>query len=103
MLTAMHFVLCISVLIVCVGSYFVLVGILALYTTFKEKGIFAVAYQKDGTVTKTWQASSEMKNYIDNNGVVVENLVANEVGRLYNTLNAGKKENENCVECKIAG
>ncbi|XP_037033638.1 signal peptidase complex subunit 2 [Bradysia coprophila] len=109
-----------TVLIACVGSYFVLMGILTLYTTFKEKGIFAVAYQKDGSVTKTWQASSEMKkyddqytliltlkdnkgiraasitkscaSYIDNNGVVLENLIANEVGRLYNSLNAGKKD-----------
>lgn len=52
---------CRSVLIACVASYFVLMGILTLYTTFKEKGIFAVAYQKEGTVSKTWQASSEMK------------------------------------------
>lgn len=130
---------CRSVLIACVGSYFVLMGILTLYTTFKEKGIFAVAYQKEGTVSKTWQASSEMKkwvfftihetnkkwqnlsqryddqytltltlkdskgiraasitkscaSYIDNNGVVLENLIANEVGRLYNSLNSGKKD-----------
>ena len=31
-------------------------------------------------------------NYIDTNGVVLENLVANEVTRLYNSLTAEKKE-----------
>jgi len=95
-------------------------GILTLYTTFKEKGIFAVAHQKEGSVTKTWQASSEMKKYddeytlsltvkdkkgvreasitkscacfIDEEGVVLENLIANEVGRLYSSLNTSKKD-----------
>jgi signal peptidase complex subunit 2 len=36
-------------------------GILTVYTAFVEKGIFAVAVQKDGNNTKTWQASSDMK------------------------------------------
>jgi signal peptidase complex subunit 2 len=49
------------VLIVCVLSYFLLMGILTLYTTFVEKGIFAVAIYNDGTYMKKWQASSEMK------------------------------------------
>lgn len=31
-------------------------------------------------------------NYIDSNGVVLDNLVGNEVGRLYNSLNSDKKE-----------
>ena len=50
-------------LIGCVAGYFVLMGVLTLYTTFHEKGIFAVAIQKDGNSnsSKTWQASSEMK------------------------------------------
>lgn len=104
----------------CVASYFVLMGILTLYTMFREKGIFAVMRQKDGTSVRTWQASSEMKkfddkytlyltvkdhkgvreasitkscaHYIDTNGVVFENLVANEVSRLYNSLNNEKKD-----------
>lgn len=49
------------VLIGCVLSYFVLMGILTLYTTFREKGIFAVAVQKENNASTTWQASSEMK------------------------------------------
>lgn len=95
-------------------------GILTVYTTFREKGIFAVMKQKDGINKKVWQASSEMKkfddkytlyltvkdvkgvreasitkscaNYIDSNGIVLENLVANEVTRLYNSLNHEKKD-----------
>lgn len=95
-------------------------GILTLYTTFREKGIFAVMQQKDGANKKVWQASSEMKkfddlytlvltvkdsrgvreasstkscaNYIDVNGVVLENLVANDVTRMYNSLNSEKKD-----------
>lgn len=87
---------------------------------FREKGIFAVMKQKEGSSTKTWQASSEMKkfddkytlyltvkdvkgvreasiskscaNYIDANGIVFENLIANEVSRLYNSLNNEKKD-----------
>lgn len=95
-------------------------AILTLYTMFREKGIFAVMQQKDGANSKTWQASSEMKkfddkytlfltvkdakgvreasitkscaNYIDVNGIVFENLIANEVTRLYNSLNNEKKD-----------
>lgn len=40
-------------------------GILTLYTTFVEKGIFAVAYQKDGNVSRKWQASSDMKKWVE--------------------------------------
>lgn len=87
---------------------------------FREKGIFAVMQQKDGNNVKSWQASSEMKkfddkytlyltvkdskgvreasitkscaNYIDVNGVVFESLIANDVSRLYNSLNNEKKD-----------
>lgn len=52
-----------NMLIICVLSYFVLMGILTIYTTLVEKGIFAVAVQKEGNNTKTWQASSDMKKY----------------------------------------
>lgn len=107
------------VLIACVASYFTLMGILTLYTTFREKGIFAVM-QQTGANKKVWQASSDMKkfddqytliltvkdsrgvreatstkscaNYIDVNGVVLEHLVANDVTRMYNSLNSEKKD-----------
>lgn len=49
------------VLIGCVATYFFLMGILTLYTTFCERGIFAVTKQDDGANSRTWKASSEMK------------------------------------------
>lgn len=108
------------VLIICVCSYFVLMGVLTLYTTLVEKGIFVIAIQTDGSSTKTWQASSDMKkyddkytlelsvkdgksiretsvtkscaNFIDANGVILDNLVANELNRIFNSLNSEKKD-----------
>ncbi|XP_055376305.1 signal peptidase complex subunit 2 [Condylostylus longicornis] len=110
------------VLVMCVTTYFILMGILTIYTTFGEKGIFAIAIQTDpdGKTTRTWQASSDMKKYddkytlvltvqdsksireatttkscasfIDSNGVILSNLVANELNRLYNSLTIEKKE-----------
>jgi len=109
------------VLLFSVIAYFALMGILTLHTSFREKGTFAVAVQKDGNGQKrTWEASSDMKkyddkyiltlsvkdtkslreatstkscaNFIDTNGVVLDNLVANEVNRLFNSLSAEKKE-----------
>ncbi|XP_077296318.1 signal peptidase complex subunit Spase25 [Arctopsyche grandis] len=110
------------VLIVCVSSYFVLMGILTLYTTFKEKGIFVVAKETVGTSYRVWEASSYMKkyddkyelvlnmydpktkmhreatfsksvaNFIDNDGYVVNQVVENDVIKLWNSLSSEKKD-----------
>ncbi|XP_023166694.1 signal peptidase complex subunit 2 [Drosophila hydei] len=110
------------VLLFSVLAYFALMGVLTLHTTFREKGTFVVAVQKDaGTkASRTWEASSDMKKYddkymltlgvrdgrgqreqtsikscaafIDANGIILDNLVANEVNRLYNSLAAEKKD-----------
>lgn len=54
------------VLIICVISYFILMGILTAYTTLIEKGIFLEAVNNDGhkTVSK-WTVSSDMKRFDD--------------------------------------
>ncbi|EDV99543.1 signal peptidase complex subunit 2 [Drosophila grimshawi] len=49
-------------------AYFALMGVLTLHTTFREKGTFAVAVQKEaggGKTNRTWEASSDMKKYDD--------------------------------------
>ncbi|XP_039434644.1 signal peptidase complex subunit 2 [Culex pipiens pallens] len=109
------------VLIVCVCFYFFLMGVLTVYTTYVEKGIFAVGNQKDDKGNqKRWQASSDMRkyddkyeltlqlrdgrgvreatvvksvaNFIDVNGTLLDDLVANELNRIVNSLNAEKKD-----------
>merc|ERR1712080_745898 len=52
------------VLIICASTYFLLMGVLTLYTTYKEKGIFYVAIQKDPTgldPDSRWEVASKMK------------------------------------------
>ena len=56
------------VLLGCVLGYFLLMGVLTLYTTHKEKGIFVSAYQKDAAgvdPVNSWEASSSLKKYDD--------------------------------------
>merc|ERR1712154_287369 len=113
------------VLIGCVTTYFILMGILTLYTTFKEKGIFVVVMQKDPAgldPDSKWEVASNMKKYddiyelsltftdgktnakrettikksvgdfIDENGVICQDIIEPVVMRLHNSLASGKKD-----------
>ncbi|XP_075213433.1 signal peptidase complex subunit Spase25 [Lycorma delicatula] len=62
------------VLIICVSFYFILMGLLTLYTTYKEKGIFVVSIQKDPVSFEpdnVWEASSYLKKYDDKYNLVL--------------------------------
>lgn len=99
-------------------------GILTIYTTYIEKGIFAVAIQSDsnGNTLKKWTASSDMKkyddkytltlsvkdsknsrelsstkscaNFIDVDGIICLDLISAELKRLYNSLNSADKKDK---------
>ncbi|WAR28430.1 SPCS2-like protein, partial [Mya arenaria] len=56
------------VLIICVLSYFFLMGVLTVYTTYMEMGIFLVALDKDRTRVdpdNKWDLASKLKKYDD--------------------------------------
>ncbi|CAH1098801.1 unnamed protein product [Psylliodes chrysocephalus] len=54
------------ILIFSVTTYFIMMGILTLYTTYKEKGIFAVCVQKDSSKKENiWEVSSYLPKYDD--------------------------------------
>merc|ERR1719192_475727 len=113
------------ILIGCVTTYFILMGILTLYTTFKEKGIFVVVMQKDPAgmdPDSRWEAASNMKKYddkyeltltyldgntksrrettviksvgdfIDDNGVICQDIIEPVVMKLHDSLSSGKKD-----------
>jgi len=113
------------ILIGCVASYFLLMGVLTLYTTFKEKGIFIVVMQKDPAgldPDSKWEAASSMQKYddiyelslsytdgktnakrettikksvgdfIDENGVICQDIIEPVVMKLHNSLASGKKD-----------
>nr|CAG4635127.1 EOG090X0FS4 [Alona affinis] len=107
------------VLLGCVLGYFFMMGVLTLYTTHKEKGIFLLAYNPSDSSSR-WSASSGLKKYddqyelvlsyrsgsgkareakskrsvaqyFDENGTLLMEHVEPEVTKLHNSLLSGRK------------
>lgn len=63
------------VLVFCVISYFILMGILTIYTTMVEKGIFLETLDVDATgvdPTSKWTVSSNLKRFDDEYSLCIE-------------------------------
>ena len=92
------------VLIGCVTTYFILMAIHTLYTTFKEKGIFVVVMQKDPAgmdPDSTWEAASNMKKYDDKYELVLTYVDGKTGARRESTVvkSVGDYIDENGVLC----
>lgn len=92
------------VLIGCVTTYFILMAIHTLYTTFKEKGIFVVVMQKDPAgmdPDSTWEAASNMKKYDDKYELVLTYVDGKTGARRESTVikSVGDYIDENGVIC----
>ena len=92
------------VLIGCVTTYFILMAIHTLYTTFKEKGIFVVVMQKDPAgmdPDSTWEAASNMKKYDDKYELVLTFVDGKTGARRESTVikSVGDYIDENGVIC----
>ncbi|XP_033325657.1 signal peptidase complex subunit Spase25 isoform X2 [Megalopta genalis] len=63
-----------SALAICVALYFFSTALLSLYTSYKEKGIFVVAIQRDPASFNPdliWEASSYLKKYDDKYNLIL--------------------------------
>ncbi|XP_005106146.1 probable signal peptidase complex subunit 2 isoform X2 [Aplysia californica] len=57
-----------NVLMLCVISYFILMGVLTFYLSYVERGIFLVALEQDRAMMEpdnTWKLSSTLRKYDD--------------------------------------